>query len=292
MDAMARALILLALPVLVLAAPAPLAAEPLTAEPAVAGTEWMEVLPGLEVGEFPPPDQSPGAGKMPVVVARVDPSRLSLVLLCASSPGESPATVGQWVRNKGLACGINASMYLPDGRKSTGYLASRGVLNNARVNRRFGAFLVFDPGEEGLSPARLLDREMEDVDAILPHYRSAVQNFRLIGGDGSITWKPGGETHSVACVAEDASGRVLFIHSQSAYTVHDFAKTLLALPLAVSRAMYVEGGYQASLVVDVPGFFLEISGVSACRGPDPPPCPGWPVPNVLGAGPRAAGSVR
>ncbi|MBU2489199.1 MAG: phosphodiester glycosidase family protein [Proteobacteria bacterium] len=268
---MIRTILVLLLPALLLACPF------------MARGEWTPVLPGLEVGEFPPPENSPGAGKKTVVVARVDPSRLSLALHFASSPGQATATVRQWVRDKGLLVGINASMYLPDGKKSTGYLASGDQVNNARVNRRFGAFLVFDPAGEGdLPPARILDREADDWRGLMPRYGSVAQNFRMIEADGSIAWKPDRESHSVACVAQDANGQLLFIHSQSAYTVHDFTQTLLALPLSISRAMYVEGGFQASLVVDAPGFFLEVSGFSRCPGPNPLPCPAWPVPNVLG----------
>jgi hypothetical protein len=52
-------------------------------------------------------------------------------------------------------------------------------------------------------------------------------------------------------VGTDEGGRVLLVHVRSAYTTHDLVDVLRGLPLRLVRLMYVEGGPEASLYVEV-----------------------------------------
>ncbi|MEI3478052.1 MAG: hypothetical protein V8Q84_01855 [Bilophila sp.] len=54
-------------------------------------------------------------------------------------------SLGEWARRKDLVAAINASMYLPDGVTSTGYLRAGDVINNGRIASLFGAFFVAGP---------------------------------------------------------------------------------------------------------------------------------------------------
>ena len=87
----------------------------------------------------------------------------------------------------------------------------------------------------------------------------------------------------------DGAGRLLLMHARSPYPVRSFIDQLLAMPIDVRRAMYMEGGPEASLYVhagDVErerigsyetGFFESDSNDHA-----------WPIPNVLGIHPCAS----
>ena len=46
--------------------------------------------------------------------------------------------------------------------------------------------------------------------------------------------------YSIAAVATDKSGNDLFIHSRAPFSVYDFNRMLLTLPLDIQNAMYKE----------------------------------------------------
>jgi hypothetical protein len=68
------------------------------------------------------------------------------------------------------------------------------------------------------------------------------------------------------------------VHTRSPLPVHDFIHALQALPLSVARAMYQEGGPEATLYVNAGGFELERLGSFNLAA--------WPLPNVFGTRPR------
>ena len=45
----------------------------------------------------------------------------------------------------------------------------------------------------------------------------------------------------------DGKGNILFLFTRSPYSVHDFINALLRLDIDIQRAMYLEGGPEASL---------------------------------------------
>ena len=69
----------------------------------------------------------------------------------------------------------------------------------------------------------------------------------MISLKGSNVWKQSEKIYSIAAVAMDKDDNVLFIHSRSPFSVHDFNHILLKLPLNIKNAMYVEGGPEATL---------------------------------------------
>ncbi len=254
----------------------------LQAWPARAETlTWREHKPGLEVGE------QPTSGGLRIL--RIDPARWEFSLHMASRDGAS-LSLGEWARRQGLEAGINASMYLPDNKTSTGYMRGHGHVNNPRVGGRLGAFFVAEPGQTAppsLPPAAIYERETPDLDRLLEGYSVVVQNYRLIDSAGTILWASGGPLHSIAVVAEDTSGRILFVLAAAPMPAADFAALLQRCDLALKAVMYVEGGAQA-------GIFLRE------HGPDAPVTvwkgrqsllnldgnPAAPLPNIIGIRPR------
>jgi hypothetical protein len=212
-----------------------------------AAPAWQELEPGLELGEFHAPD--PGTSDDAIItVLRIDPGHFDFRVYMASEHGE-PRTLDAWADDFGLVAAINASMYLPNHRTSTGLMRCGGHVNNGTINARFGSFLLSGPRREGLPEVRLVDRSFQDWRAALEDYSCAVQNYRIISLNGKNLWKPDNHAFSIAAVAQDHEGRVLLLHSRAPLSVHDFSANLLALPLDVRTAMYVEGGREAGLYV-------------------------------------------
>lgn len=245
---------------------------------------WEE-LDGLAFAELPLPlPEGPGPR---LAVVRLSPADFDFVLCAVGRGKHPPLTLRQWAQREGLAAAINASMYLPDGVTSTGYLREGEYANNRRLARRFGAFFVAGPDDASLPAATIIDKDEPDWQERLARYRLVVQNYRLISRDGRILWKPGGPRTAIAAVGVDAEGRILFLHCREPLDAHSFAEGLLRLPLGLRSTMYVEGGGQAGLVLRAGGIERDYAGRSAAEFLSAGSIR-VALPNVLGARRRTA----
>ena len=211
---------------------------------------WTTVAPGLELGlSALPESRDQGTGAV-LAIVRVDPARHRFALGMASETGQAHS-LPDWGGKAGLRAGINASMYLPDNRTSTGYMRSGEAVNNKTVGNKLGAFFVAGPRKGSGPPADIVEREAPDWNARLDDYAIVVQNYRLVDSRGKVLWPAGGLMHSIAVVAKDDRGRIAFVLSQEPLTAERFAACLKTLPLSLSTVMYVEGGAQAGIFLRV-----------------------------------------
>lgn len=249
---------------LVIATPGPGNPPGIRAIPSADGTSaagvasWTALEPGVELGVFPGPGAAPGDGKIWVV--RLDPRRFELRLLNASAADSKPRTVRSWALGAGAVAAINAGMFQTDGLTSVGLMRTRQHQNNPRRSTRFKALLAFDPVRPELPPVQILDAACGELDAFPPAYGTLIQSIRMVSCDRKNVWAPTGKRWSAAAIGVDGAGRALFIHARSPWPVHDLVDTLLALPLDLRRAMYVEGGPEAQLFVRAGGRELERLG--------------------------------
>lgn len=241
---------------------------------------WTELEAGLEYAEFDRGDES----KSTIVLLRFNPAFFTFRLHSISEEGGQAQTLRQWADKHSLVAAINASMYLPDGRTSTGYMRHHEHVNSKRVVGRFGAFFVaqlYHPEGEQSPSATLLDKDMDPWETELPKYVSVVQNYRMINAQRRVLWSGGGPLYSISAVGKDGAGNILFIHCREPIEAYTFATLLLALPIDVRTVMYVEGGAQAGLLVNTskyarawagrsPVDFLITGNINA------------PLPNILG----------
>lgn len=248
--------------------------------PAGAAYGWQQLEDGLWLGEFHAPTPST-RGDSIISILKIDPTAFSFHILMASQHGD-PRTLDNWADDFGLVAGINASMYLPNNRTSTGLMRCGGHLNNGTINKRFGAFFMAGPRRGGLPMAQIVDRKFQDWRVLLEEYGCVVQNYRMISLAGKNLWKQDDHIFSTASVAMDEDGNILFIHCRSPYSVHDLGENLLALPLKIRSAMYVEGGREAGLYVRSKLMTKAWSGgyASLFFGSGTPKL--HPLPNVIG----------
>ena len=220
--------------------------------------QWLTLEPGLDFGEF-----RLEGGDFRLTALRIDPAHFDFLLCASSADGKGPRALDAWGREKDLVAAINASMYREDGATSTGYMRGAGHVNNPRLVERFGAFFVAGPDSDGLPQAAIVDRDMPDWRERLDQYDLVLQNYRMINADRRILWSPGGPLYSISAVAQDGTGRILFLHSRAPVEAYAFAQQLLHLPLDVRTVMYVEGGAQAGLLVRAHSLRREMGGVHA-----------------------------
>lgn len=222
---------------------------------------WTPLGDGLELGLAELPESLAGGTQAVFVVLRITPERHSFALAMASESGESLA-LAEWSRRHNLRAGINASMYLPDKVTSTGYMRHNISVNNNNMGGRFGAFFVAGPKDARLPRADIIEKDSPGWRDRLNEYRVVVQNFRLISG-GELLWPVGGPMRSIAVVAKDMEGRILFVLCQEPLTVERFAEVLTGFSLGIGPVMYVEGGVQAGLFVRIDAAIPPLPGATA-----------------------------
>jgi hypothetical protein len=242
---------------------------------------WAALEPGLELAVFPAVEAPPVTDAIHVL--RIDPRRFQLRLLNASAPGHDGAlTPRDWCARNGLVAVINASMYQRDYRTSVSLMKTNGHTNNPRLTKD-KAVLAFNPRDDGVPAVQIIDRQYQNFDALSLRYDTFVQSIRMVSLAGANVWQPQAQKWSTAAIAIDRRGQVLFIHASVPYATHDLINVLLALPLDLRNAMYVEGGPEAQLYVRsgrrevelVGRYDTGILGASAHPG-------AWPLPNVIG----------
>lgn len=260
--------------------------------PAPAATEagravaWARLADGLDLAVLAEPEQ--GQEPIRVTALRLDPARYEFSLYSVAWDGPAARNIAEWAETLDLTAAINAGMYLPDGKTSTGYMRRGQALNNSRIAARYGGFFVCGPRREGLPQAAVLDRSVDDWEALLPAYEVVVQNFRLFGPGGAQVWPEDGPVHSVAAVAQDQAGNILFLHCREAVSVHRFVNVLNAHPdLGLRTAIYVEGGSQAAMTLRLPASAATWAGRSAAALLLGGGGGRSPLPNIIGARPRA-----
>ncbi|WP_242352531.1 phosphodiester glycosidase family protein [Anaeromyxobacter sp. SG64] len=258
--------------------PPPAPPAPRAGDAAQGGFRVLE--PGLELGQFAGPAAEGRA--QPIAIVRIDPARFELRLLNASAPGEgSLRSARAWAARAGAAAAINASMYQQDYRTSVSLMRTRQHVNQRRVSRD-RSVLAFDPLERGAAPVRLIDRDCDDLETVAKAYGTLVQSIRLVSCDRRNVWAPSQRRFSAAAIGMDGKGRVLFIHARTPWPVYDLVNALLALPIDLRQAMYVEGGPEAQLYVRGGGGEHEWVGgfehLPQADNHEP-----WPVPNVVAA---------
>jgi hypothetical protein len=232
-----------------------------------APSEWETLEPGLELGVFAGPKASAEAtlGDGRIRILRVDPARFELRLWNASAESGPESRGGRsaraWCEKTGALAAINASMFRDDYKTSVSLMKTRTHSNNKRLSKD-NAVLAFDrlAGAGALPPVQIIDRQCQPFEEISKSYGTLVQSIRLVSCDRKNAWAPAPKRWSTAAIGVDGKGRILFIHARSPWPVHDLVDALLALPIDLRRAMYVEGGPEAQLYVKAGKREIELVG--------------------------------
>lgn len=233
---------------------------------AAAPIEWQVLEPGLELAVVQLPQRSE-SGDSRARIVRADPAHIGLRLLNTSAADSDQArTARQWAgRRDDIVAVTNAAMYQQDGLTSVSLMLKPGHVNNARVSKD-KTILAFDPIDQSQAAVRLIDRGCDDFDTIRPLYRTLVQSIRMISCERRNVWAQRQARWSTAVVAVDGAGHFMFIHVRSPYSTHDLIENLLALPLDLRGAMYLEGGSPAQLFVHAGKTELEVVGSTGSAG--------------------------
>jgi hypothetical protein len=247
------------------------------------GGRWQTLEPGLDLGEFIAPRGSP-VGDSQITAVRIDPAYFKVDLLSVVGLALPEAlAIDDWTRRYQLSAAINAGMFERDRRTTTGYARVGTVTLNPKWKPTYQAFLALEPDDPKLPAATILDAECDDVKGLQAHYRVVLQSLRMVDCKGQNRWAQAQRAWSTAALAVDDAGRILFIHARSPWPVHDFIENLLALPMGISRAMYLEGGPEASLSLATSAkSFVRVGSFETGFNENDDNQSLWALPNVIG----------
>ena len=257
------------------------------------GLAWKTVEPGIEL-RFLEAQKEGVQSASRIAVLRIDPALWDLEVLGTSRTGESAGhTARDWCQRHNLTAAINAGMFGTDQKTHLGYLRYREHVNNSHQNN-YQSVAAFDPRDSaGASRFRIFDLDAPGVtfQGIQKDYASVVQNLRLVKRPGRNQWGQQEREWSEAALGEDRDGRILFIFSRVAFSMHDLNQSLLASDIGLVAAQHLEGGPEAQLYLHAGETKLELFGsYETSFREDDNNALAWPVPNILGVRPRAAKS--
>ncbi|MFK7926132.1 MAG: phosphodiester glycosidase family protein [Bacteroidia bacterium] len=221
-------------------------------------------------------------GDSKIRVLRIDPTHFDFRLLSTKELKHQNLTADQWSQKYQLTALVNAGMYQMDHQTNVGYMRNYQFVNNGRVSKD-NTLIAFNPKDQKLAPFQIIDRTCQDWENVMTQYQSVTQGIRMVDCEQKNRWGQQPKYWSMVAIAVDKQGRVLFLHSRTPYSVRDFIKQIMALPLDIYNAMYLEGGPEASFFLDHPktkvkaigsyetGFYESDSNDRY-----------WPIPNVIG----------
>ncbi len=218
-----------------------------------------------------------------ITVARFDLDRFEPVLRTARDDGGA-RTLDRWVEEEHLVAAINAAMYEPDGRPS-GLCVRRGV-EESPDDARFGGFYGLEPSTASLAPFAMVGRDCAgfDLASLRTSYGVIVATYRLLDCEGHpIAWVDP-DRYSAAVIGLDGQGRLVLVHARTPYRMSELAEMLAAPSFGLTQAFFVEGGPEATLIVEAGALHAREVGLPRDRmdGDEPDEDRLYELPNVLG----------
>jgi hypothetical protein len=243
---------------------------------------WSSLGEGLDLGRFKAQEAATD-GDSVITILRIDPAYWQLQLHSASeSDGAVTMSAREWCGMFGMTAAINAGMFNTDRRAHTGYMKCGTHTNNASVNP-YKSLAAFNPLRTDTPLFHIFDLDDTKIAAVQKDYACVIQNLRLIDRSRANRWAEQEKRWSEAALGEDKQGRILFIYSRSPYTMFDFNRILLALPVDLVCAQHLEGGQEAQFYVNSGGHEMELTGDGETLFSESgQSSQAWPVPNVLG----------
>jgi hypothetical protein len=241
---------------------------------------WEKLDDGLELGRFNVVNPSEPVD-VRIYILRINPQYYQFKLMNASSvENGQKQTAKTWCENNRLSAAINASMYQKDHKTSVSLMRTQDHVNNSYISKD-KTVLAFNPKDAGDPIIKMIDRECDDFEFWKKRYGSLIQNIRMISCKRKNVWAQQSEKWSIAAIGMDAKDRVLFIYTPVPCSTHDFINMLLAIPIQITQAMYVEGGPEAQFFVQSGNRSFEFTGSLENELNSNTPA-ARPIPNVIG----------
>lgn len=213
---------------------------------------WLTIDEGLSYGQIAMNSKVEVADKN-IYILKINPEFYKFELLCSTESDTVFRTAADWCKLKGCVAGFNAGMFsLKDYKKGMGYVRNYDHFNNNEFRTVYKAIAAFNRKDNSVPDFQIIDLEKEAWGTIEPKYNSFLQSIRMIDANRKLSsWKRKKKLScSMIVIATDVKRNVLILITRIPYPLDVFSQMMLEMPLDIQRAMYLEGGPQASLYVE------------------------------------------
>lgn len=224
-------------------------------------TNWTPLTRGMEYREMTAPIKS-SIGDSKISILRMERGLFDFNIFSATKFDSIPRDLHNWADTFDLNVVFNAGMYnLSKPLKSRAYLKTGGHINNGTVIENFNLMLAMSPTVKKRDNVEILDLTCENFNEMNHEFDSYAQGLRMIDCNGSpIFWKKKIQSCSMLIAAEGEDGKFYLIFCRSPYTHNQMIQFMVDMPYGLRNAIYLEGGPETSLLIDVNGHCIEKVG--------------------------------
>lgn len=246
---------------------------------------WTTLTKGMEYREINAPKKS-FIGDSKLAILRMDPSQFQFDLFTATQHDSIPKSVQKWSDSFHLMVAFNAGMYdLNQPLISRAYLQNGKHLNNGQLLEDFNLMMALGPKpKRQRSNIEVLDLTCANWEQEKNNFKGFAQGLRMIDCNASpMYWKKKIQSCSMLVAAEDQKGWFYLIFTRSPYTHNQMIDFMKQMPGGLHDAIYLEGGPETSLLINVNGHHIKKVGswVSTTWESDANKH-FWPLPNIVG----------
>jgi hypothetical protein len=245
---------------------------------------WKQIGKGVQFCETDAPLKSL-IGDSKLTLLKIDPKQVEFDLFTASAMDSLPKPVNVWADTMNLDIVFNAGMY--DLGKP---LISRGLLKNGSHSNQFtfkegwNVMFALNPLDSlNEMDAAVYDMQCTPFTQIKDQYASFAQGLRMLDCSGNpMNWKKNQSCSMLVC-AHDDKDNLIIIFNRSPYSQNQMIDFMKQFPTPLHNAIYMEGGPETSLYVNIGDFCLQKVGsyVSGTYAKDTNET-FWRLPNVIG----------
>lgn len=225
-------------------------------------SQWVELTKGMEYREIDAPKKS-FIGDSKISILRMDPQHFHFDLYTATQYDSVPRDLHTWADTFDLLVAFNAGMYnLARPLQSRAYLKSGAHLNNGKLLENFNLMLALGPKPNSQrSNIEVLDLTCANWEQEQQNFSGFAQGLRMIDCNGNaMNWQKKVQSCSMLVAAEDEKGWFYLIFTRSPYTHNQMIGFMTQMPYGLHDAIYLEGGPETSLLIDVNGHCIEKVG--------------------------------
>jgi hypothetical protein len=247
-------------------------------------SNWVTLTKGLQYREINAPIKSE-IGDSKISLVRLDRELFEFDVFSATNYDSIPKSVDRWAKKHKLSIVFNSGMYSQENTLlSRAFLKSGKHVNNPSIIEDFNLMMAMSPNAIHRENIEVLDLTCENFDQIKNEFNSYAQGLRMIDCNGKpMFWKKKIQSCSMIIAAEGIDNKFYIIFCRSPYTHNQMIEFMLKMPYGIRNAIYLEGGPETSLFIDVNGHRIEKVGswVSDTWESDENKH-FWSLPNVVG----------
>lgn len=237
----------------------------LTAGPVAAGESshkpliWRQLQPGVSFTRAEATRYC-RMGEPFIGVVRLDPERVRFKVFHMSDEEKPrPLVIEEWRRKTGAWIMFNPGQYDERGAH-LGLLIRDGANIGTGLLSVWKGIFVAEPVNPALPKAILIDLAYTKFNPSTTQYTQAVQSFMLLDHQGRKRVRRSDWKANRTVLAMDQAGRIVVLCTEGAYTLWELASWLQESDLGIVKAMSLDGGHAAELVIHINDFSYSTYG--------------------------------